>query len=135
GEGGRLPLVGGHSGNRQEHALSNEESGVMIITKRHLARRTVLRGMGATIALPLLDAMVPAFAAPAATAPIRRFGAMYVAMGMSMPTWLQPAEGPLQMNVILQPLEPFRDRLVVASGLDSEGAVSVGDNGNHPRAQ
>jgi hypothetical protein len=104
----------------------------MIITKRHLPRRTVLRGLGATLALPLLDAMVPAFAA--APVPVKRFGAMYVAMGMSMPTWLQP-EGPLQMNPILAPLEQYREHLVVAQGLDSEGAVSVGDNGNHPRAQ
>jgi hypothetical protein len=108
----------------------------MIITKRHLNRRTVLRGMGASLALPLLDAMVPA-ATPlsAAAPPVRRFGALYVAMGMSMPTWRQPKAGPLEMNSILQVLEPHRDRLVVADGLDSEGAVSVGDNGNHPRAQ
>ncbi len=103
----------------------------MIITQRHLPRRTVLRGLGATVALPLLDAMVPAFAAPA---PVRRFGAIYVGMGMSMPTWLQP-EGPLQMNVILAPMEAHRDNLLVVTGLDSEPAVSVGDNGNHPRAQ
>jgi len=103
----------------------------MIITKRHLPRRTMLRGAGAALALPLLDAMVPAFAAPV---PVKRFGAMYVAMGMSMPTWLQP-EGPLQMNAILASLEKHRQDLVVPIGLDSEGAVSVGDNGNHPRAQ
>jgi hypothetical protein len=106
----------------------------MIITKRHLHRRTVLRGLGATIALPLLDAMVPAMTASAVT-PVRRFGAIYVAMGMSMPTWRQPTAGPLEMNSILSVLEPHKDLLVVVDGLDSEGAVSVGDNGNHPRAQ
>ncbi len=107
----------------------------MIITKRHLDRRTILRGTGAALALPLLDAMVPAFGPASAATPVRRFGAMYVAMGMSMPTWMQPRDGELAMNSILAPMEKFRDRMVVASGLDSEPAVSVGDNGNHPRAQ
>src|SRR5262245_58922583 len=105
----------------------------MIITKRHLDRRTMLRGIGATIALPMLDAMTPAMTK--AAAPVRRFGAMYVAMGMSMPTWRQPKAGPLEMNSILGVLQRHKDLLVVADGLDSEGAVSVGDNGNHPRAQ
>jgi hypothetical protein len=108
----------------------------MIITKRHLNRRTMLRGMGASIALPLLDAMVPALTPTALAAPpVRRFGALYIAMGMSMPTWRQSKAGALDMNTILQVLEPHKDLIVVADGLDNEGAVSVGDNGNHPRAQ
>ena len=103
----------------------------MIITKKHLSRRTILRGAGAALALPFLDSMVPAFAA--AAAPIKRFGAVYVGMGMNMAMWTQP-EGPLQINPILQPLAAFQDRLVVVSGLDDKEAIS-NDQGQHPRAQ
>ena len=66
GAGRGLPLLVAHSGNRQEHTVSNEEI-AMIITKKALPRRTFLRGVGATLALPLLDAMVPAMTALAAT--------------------------------------------------------------------
>lgn len=104
----------------------------MIITRKHLSRRTVLRGMGAAVALPLLDGMVPAFAAPA---PVRRFGALYVGMGMNMHLWSQEAPGALEINPILGPLEAFRDRLVVVSGLDNIQALSNADAGQHPRAQ
>ena len=104
----------------------------MIVTQKHVSRRTVLRGMGAALALPLLDGMVPAFAAPV---PVRRFGAIYVGMGMNMHTWSQATAGELEPNLILQPLEPFRDRLVVVSGLDNIQALSNADAGQHPRAQ
>ena len=104
----------------------------MIITKKHLSRRTILRGMGAALALPLLDGMVPAFAAPA---PVRRFGAIYVGMGMNMHLWSQDAPGALEINPILAPLTPFRDRLTVVSGLDNIQALSNADAGQHPRAQ
>ena len=57
----------------------------MVIMKKSLSRRTVLRGLGASIALPLLDGMVPAFAA--ATRPVKRLGAIYCPNGMSMPFW------------------------------------------------
>ena len=108
----------------------------MIVTKKHLPRRTVLRGLGATLALPLLDSMIPAFAPRrvAAAAPINRFGAIYVGMGMNMPVWTQPAEGALEMNEILRPMEPFRDFALVLEGLDSQEAISV-DAGQHPRGQ
>ena len=63
----------------------------MIITKMHLSRRTLLRGLGASLALPLLDSMVPALTAldKTAAAPVRRFGVFYVPNGMSMPYWLK----------------------------------------------
>ena len=104
----------------------------MIVTKKSLARRTVLRGLGATIALPLLDGMVPAFAA--APEPVLRFGATYVGMGMTMPRWIPPNEGALEITPILSPLEPFKDRLLVVGGLDSLPA-RASDGGVHPRSQ
>ena len=104
----------------------------MIITQKHLSRRTMLRGMGAALALPLLDGMVPAFAAPA---PVRRFGAVYVGMGMNMHLWSQDTPGELEMNPIVSPLTPFRERLVVVSGLDNIQALSNADAGQHPRTQ
>src|SRR6185295_4740190 len=63
------------------------------------------------------------------------FGAIYLGMGMNMHAWSQPTPGELQMNVILQSLTPFRDRLVVVSGLDNIQALSNADSGQHPRAQ
>jgi hypothetical protein len=108
----------------------------MMIGKRRLSRRTVLRGLGASLALPLLDSMVPALSVRTlAAAPVRRFGAIYVGMGMNMGDWTQAQEGQLQMNKILQPLAPLRDRLVVVGGLDSKEALSTSDSGQHPRAQ
>jgi hypothetical protein len=106
----------------------------MIITKKHLSRRTMLRAAGATLALPLLDSMIPAMTArPKAAAPVRRFGGIYVGMGMNMQTWMQP-EGELKMNQIVEPMQAHRDRVVVLSGLDSKEALSA-DQGPHPRAQ
>jgi hypothetical protein len=107
----------------------------MIITKKHLPRRTILRGMGAALALPFLDGMVPAFAAAGVTTPVKRFGAIYVGMGMNMHIWTQPEAGDLQLNAIVRPLEAHRDRLTVVSGLDNIQALSNADSGQHPRAQ
>ena len=104
----------------------------MIVTKKSLPRRTVLRGMGAAIALPFLDCMVPAFAY--APEPVRRLGIVYVPMGMNMPLWTPATEGPLELSVIQQPLAPFQDRVLVLSGLDSKEA-DAHDGGVHPRCQ
>ena len=108
----------------------------MIITQKHLSRRTVLRGVGATVALPLLDAMVPAYAAVRKTAarPRSRFAAVYMPNGTDLARWTPAAEGPLALSPILEPLAPFRDRLLVLSGLGNEEATG-NDNGPHPRAQ
>ena len=108
----------------------------MIVTRRALSRRTILRGMGAAIALPFLDAMVPAFAATSrsAAAGIRRFGAMYVGNGFSMPAWEQPADGTLKLNQTLSSLAGVQDRLLIVTGLDSKEAFTS-DGGTHPRAQ
>ena len=111
----------------------------MVITKKCLSRRTVLRGLGATIALPLLDGMVPAFAAIRTTAarPVKRLGAVYVPNGMSMPNWLPATEGSLELTPILAPLAPVRDRVLVLSGMANQEAkqwLNEGD-GDHSRCQ
>ena len=99
-----------------------------IVTRKALPRRTVLRGLGATIALPLLDCMVPAFAAVRKTAarPRPRFGVVYVPMGAIMDEFTPATEGAgFELPPILEPLAPVHDRLVVVSGLDNEPAVAL----------
>jgi hypothetical protein len=93
----------------------------MFITKRSLSRRAALRGMGASLALPLLDAMVPASTVlvKTAAAPVRRFGAVFVPMGERPGSWAPETEGSgFAFSPILKPIERFRDSLVVVSGLD-----------------
>ena len=110
----------------------------MIVTKKTIPRRTVLRGVGATLALPLLDAMVPAMTAMAKTAasPVARFGTVYVPNGIIMEQWTPAAEGRgFEFTPILKPLEPLRDHLLVVSGLDNTGAASrTGSTGGHARS-
>jgi hypothetical protein len=91
----------------------------MIISNRHLSRRTVLRGMGATIALPFLEAMVPVSSpAQSASRPVNRFQAFYVPNGMAMEYWSPATEGrSFEITPILEPLEPYRDRMIVLSGI------------------
>jgi hypothetical protein len=94
----------------------------MIITKMSLPRRTFLRGVGATLALPLLDAMVPALSATASTPAnaVRRLGVVYVPNGMAMDSWTPTAEGTaFELTPILGQLAPFRDRMLVLSGLNA----------------
>jgi hypothetical protein len=109
----------------------------MFITKMALPRRTFLRGMGVTLALPFLDAMAPALtaAAKAATSP-RRLGFVYIPNGASMTHWQPKGEGALtQLSPSLAPLEPFKDRVIVPIGLSQKQAESFGDgNGEHSRA-
>jgi hypothetical protein len=97
----------------------------MIVSKKCLPRRTFLRGLGVAAGLPLLDAMVPALAAASTTAakPVRRLGVVYVPNGMAMESWTPAAEGStFEFTPILQPLAPFRDRLLVLSGLSGPRA-------------
>jgi hypothetical protein len=108
------------------------------VTKRAIPRRTVLRGVGATLALPLLDAMVPAFAAQRTPDPVRRLGVVYVPNGMAMHRWtpIVPAGDGIEhkdfgFSPTLKPLEPFRDQLVVIGGLSV--ARNAGDT-VHARA-
>ena len=110
----------------------------MIITKRAIPRRTVLRGFGTAVALPLLDGMVPALSALGTTAakPIDRLGLVYVPHGAVMSNWTPVAEGPgFEFPRILQPLTAFRDRVAVVSGLDNTPAAQLPDEpaGGHGR--
>jgi hypothetical protein len=111
----------------------------MIITKKSLPRRTFLRGVGATLALPLLDSMVPAFTALARTAaaPVRRLGIVYVPNGIVMEKWTPASEGSaFGLTPMLAPLAPFRDRMLVLSGLDDLAGLPLpGEGGgDHARA-
>jgi len=92
----------------------------MYASRKSLPRRTFLRGVGATVALPLLDAMVPSFTALAQTpaTPRTRFGAVFIPNGAIMESWTPANAGPgLELSPSLKPLEPFRDNLVVISNL------------------
>jgi hypothetical protein len=110
----------------------------MFITRTHLPRRAVLRGLGATLALPLLDAMVPALTAQSQTAaaPLKRVGVFYVPNGMSMPYWFPKTPGPLdELPPTLQSLSAFKDRVLLCGGLDDEAANLVkGGGGDHARS-
>jgi hypothetical protein len=99
----------------------------MFITKKHLPRRTFLRGMGTAIALPLLDAMIPARTALAQTAanPTPHLGFIYFPHGAVMNLWTPKAEGgTFELPQILKPLTPFQKQLTVVSGLANRPAVS-----------
>ena len=98
----------------------------MFNTKKHISRRTVLKGSGVTLALPFLEAMIPASTALAATAamPKPRFVGCFVPHGMAPGYWVPSTEGPLaaELPFNFKPLEPFRDRTVILSGLHSRSA-------------
>jgi hypothetical protein len=108
----------------------------MFITKKAISRRTALRGLGTTIALPLLDAMIPALAPAAATAPIRRFGVVYHPNGVIYDQWLPKSVGSnFELSPTLKGLEPFKNQLIVVTGLFSDQAEANGDGGgDHSRA-
>ncbi len=92
----------------------------MFIAKKHLSRRTLLRGAGAAIALPLLDSMVPAGTAlaPTAAKPKSRLGCIYIPHGATMDKWTPAATGSrFELSEILSPLQPFKDQICVVSGL------------------
>src|SRR5882757_3911091 len=102
----------------------------MFLTKKSLPRRTFLQGMGATLALPLLDAMVPTFSVTAAAAASsKRFGFLYLPHGFIMNDWTPDTAGVgYEMKRIMKPLEVHRDRMTVVTGLD--GAPNGGSGGH-----
>src|SRR5215831_4739094 len=110
----------------------------MIISRKHLSRRTFLRGAGAVIGLPFLDAMVPAlgWAQGATKQPPLRLCFVYVPNGMVMANWTPAAQGrDFAFSPILKPLERFREHTLVLSGLMDYNANALGDGGgDHARA-
>ena len=99
----------------------------MMITKKALPRRTVLRGLGAALSLPLLDAMVPAFTAvvKSAAKPIHRFHAIYAPNGMAMQYWTPKEVGrAFELSPVLKPLEAYRNQMTVISGLRASWSQS-----------
>src|SRR5277367_5321481 len=94
----------------------------MIVSRKAIPRRTMLRGIGSMFALPLLDSMVPALTAMASTPakPVNRFGVFYVPNGMIMKEYLPVTEGAaFELTPTLSALAPFRDQILVLSGLNS----------------
>jgi hypothetical protein len=111
---------------------------IMFVTKKHLARRTFLRGAGVTLALPLLESMVPAFTPIrlTAAAPVRRFVGIWHPHGASPGYWSPLQEGKdFEFSFITKPLEPFRNRTVLITGLDMPEAMATTDEpgGDHAR--
>ena len=109
------------------------------ITKKALPRRTVLRGMGSLVALPLLGAMVPALTASGRTAasPISRLGFFYAPNGMFLPNFHPTGNGGRDYKItrILSPLKDYREQMIVVSGLSNNGLVSPNEGGGvHTRA-
>ena len=97
----------------------------MILSRKSLPRRTFLRGMGATIALPLLDAMIPAATAASRTLakPVRRLGYVFIPMGSDIHRWTPEGSGALgKLSPILEPLEAHKDMLTVVTNLELQPA-------------
>src|SRR5260370_42251593 len=116
----------GRQGTAGSSLIHQEKTAIMFITKKHLSRRTILRGGGVALALPLLDAMIPASTALAQTAatPKPRFVGCFVPHGMAPGYWIPATEGPLDAELPFnwKALEPFRDHTVILSGLHSRSA-------------
>ena len=132
--GRRLSLLVAHPRYRSEPALSDEEIAVMMITKTALPRRTFLRGAGATLALPLLDAMVPAASALANTAAAapRRLGYVYIPMGMNPVPWTPSEVGRMTtLSPTLSALLPNLENVTVVTNLEINDAHI---SGNHASA-
>jgi hypothetical protein len=111
----------------------------MMIFKKAIPRRAFLRGAGASLALPLLDSMIPALTASQLTPakPVRRLSIVYIANGAIMEKWTPADTGAaFEMTPILEPLAPFRDRMLVITGLaQNAGRALPGENtGDHARA-
>src|SRR5262249_38141965 len=143
----RIPFLYSRDGDRQQQPISNAPgtAGIrreQLMASRSLDRRTLLRGIGATVALPMLDAMVPAFARAATTksaAPCR-MAFLYVPNGIIMDQWIptrQPGvtELPAELPRVTSALAPFRNDILILGGLTQNGGRALGDGpGDHGRA-
>ena len=103
----------------------------MIVMKKALSRRTFLRGLGATLALPLLDAMFPALSAMAATSasPVRRLGFVYIPMGANIAEWTPKGVGRItELSPTLASLMPFLDQVTVLTNTELRNAYAPGNH-------
>jgi hypothetical protein len=108
----------------------------MIVMKKALPRRTFLRGVGVTLSLPFLDAMVSAVSAKEALRPTPRVGFLYVPNGMILDAWLPKGGGAnFELSRTLLSLAPYRDQLVVIDGLSNHEASKGTGAGLHAKAQ
>src|SRR5262249_42319238 len=110
----------------------------MFISKRHIPRRTFLRGAGVTLALPLLESMVPALTPLRLTAasPVKRFVGIWHPHGAAPGYWSPLQEGrDFEFSFITKPLEPFRNRVALITGLDMPEAMATDEEpgGDHAR--
>src|SRR6185436_4875677 len=122
-----------------DHPITRFRGPTMLITKMALPRRTFLRGVGAVVALPFLDAMMPALSAQAKKAPtVRRLGFVYTPNGATMASWTPNGDGPRldELSPTLSALNPLKDHVLVPTGLSQRQAESWGNgNGEHSRGQ
>src|SRR4030095_5195407 len=117
--------------------LRSRESRMAFITKAHLSRRTFLHGVGVTMALPLLESMIPAATLLGQTVakPHRRCAAIYFPHAAIRPQWTPAAEGAaVELTPILQPLKPFYNQINVISDLRHANAYGSGATANHNRS-
>ncbi len=107
----------------------------MIITRKSLPRRAFLRGMGTTMALPLLDSMIPALAVAGVAKPVVRLGFVFHPVGMILDRWMPTTEGTgFEFTPTMKALEPFREHLTVLTGLAQVNGRALGDGaGDHAR--
>jgi hypothetical protein len=107
----------------------------MIITRKSLARRAFLRGAGTTLALPLLDSMIPALALAGTTKPVVRLGFVFHPVGMILKNWIPTTEGKaFEITPTMKALEPYRDQMTVLTGLAQVNGRALGDGaGDHAR--
>src|SRR2546430_16942624 len=110
----------------------------MFATKKYIPRRTFLRGAGVTLALPLLESMLPALTPLrlTAAAPVKRFVGIWHPHGAAPGYWSPQQEGKdFEFSFITKPLEPFRDRVVLITGLDATAASPTAEEpaGDHAR--
>src|SRR5262245_13441743 len=108
----------------------------MVILKKSIHRRAFLRGAGAALSLPLLDAMFPALAVSAERVRPVRMSFIEVPNGIMMDKWTPKSEGALTLTAVLEPLAKFKDRMLILSGLDQHKAEAFANEvgGDHPRA-
>jgi len=105
--------------------MKTNKKTVHINTGKAISRRAVLRGAGAALSLPLLDAMTPAFAQSSSYKPVHRFQTVYVPNGMAMDYWTPAETGrDFELTRILEPLAPFREQMLVLSGLKANWNIA-----------